>query len=84
VTRVQVSKHMLVNVRRRSLCDNCLEVNCCVDARRNRVTECEEHVAPFFAFRKCPRCGKYYEIFSSISSLNYDICPECNHRGGED
>jgi hypothetical protein len=78
VTRVQVSKHVLVNVRRRSLCDNCLEVDC-IDARRNRVTECTGHVAPFFAFKKCPRCGRVYEIFSNIASLDYDICPECNH-----
>ncbi|HVO77885.1 MAG TPA: hypothetical protein VMS79_03345 [Methanomassiliicoccales archaeon] len=78
MTRVQVSKHVLVNVRRRSLCDNCLEVGC-VDPRNHRVIHCEGHVAPFFVFKKCPRCGKVYEIFSDIASLDYDICPECNH-----
>jgi len=69
---------MLVNVRRRSLCDNCLEVDC-VDMRRNRVTECDSLVAPFLVFKKCPRCGQVYELFSNITSVDYDVCPECNH-----
>ena len=56
MTRVQVSEHVLINVRRRSLCDNCLVENC-ISVKDSRVTECDEHVAPFLAFKTCERCG---------------------------
>ncbi len=77
MTRVQVSEHVLLNVRRRSLCDNCLVVNC-LNAKESRVTECVEHKAPFLAFKTCAICGRSYEIFSNLCSLDYDVCPSCN------
>lgn len=77
MTRVQVGKHVVVNIKRRSLCDNCQVVSC-VDLRRCRVTECSEHVAPFLAFKKCSCCGQVFEVFSNFAALDYEICPECN------
>jgi len=78
MTRVQVSEHVLLNVRRRSLCDNCLVVNC-LNAKESRVTKCREHKAPFLAFKTCEVCGRSYDIFSNIGLLDYDVCPACNH-----
>jgi len=82
LTRVQVGKHVMVNIKRRSLCDNCL-VASCVDLRRCRVTECSEHVALFLAFKKCSRCGRVFEVFSNFAALDYDICQECNSDQNE-
>jgi uncharacterized OB-fold protein len=32
-------------------------------------------------FLKCRRCGKVYDPYRSLRSLDYELCPECNHSG---
>jgi len=81
MTMVMIEKHRILNVSRRSLCDNCELILC--DRRGNgRITKCSQYRPVFVAFKKCTRCGSIFEVFSSITSLDYDLCPECNRGSG--
>jgi len=72
-----IGKHLLLNMSRRSLCDNCI-AEVCMKERQGRVLECAHYKVPFLAFKKCNRCGKVYEVYSNLRRLNYEICSSCN------
>ncbi len=80
MVHVQVSEHKFVNIRRRSLCDNCCVYNC-TSFNGSRVTECKEFRPMLSVFMKCRECGRIYDPYSNLCSLNYELCPECNHSG---
>ncbi|QLH74046.1 MAG: hypothetical protein HPY73_00300 [Methanomassiliicoccales archaeon] len=82
MTKVQIGEHRWVNIRRRSLCDNCIADVCLrkQELTEVRVLRCELFRSPFIAFKKCIRCGCVYEVFSNFGSLDYDKCPECNMK----
>lgn len=80
MVRIQVTEHRLVNIRRRSLCDNC-SVNKCTSFIDSRVTECLGFKPMFSVFLKCRECGRIYDPYRSLCSLDYELCPECNHSG---
>jgi len=80
MVRIQVTEHRLVNIRRRSLCDNCCVHNC-TSFNGSRVTECLEFKPMLSVFLKCRGCGNVYDPYSSLRSLDYELCPECNHVG---
>ncbi|OPY31968.1 MAG: hypothetical protein A4E32_01576 [Methanomassiliicoccales archaeon PtaU1.Bin124] len=69
-----------MNISRRSLCDNCVADVCFKRsaAADERISHCEIFRSPFVAFKKCSDCGSIYELFSNISSLDFDKCPKCN------
>ena len=77
MTRVMVGKHLLLNMSRRSLCDNCI-AEVCIREAQGRVLECAHHRAPFLAFKKCSRCGKVFEVYSNLRRLKYEMCSSCN------
>ncbi|MDD1771477.1 MAG: hypothetical protein LUQ09_00995 [Methanomassiliicoccales archaeon] len=72
---VQVSEHRLVNIRRRSLCDNCSLSGCITTGR---ITTCDKFRPLFAVFLRCKGCGAIYDPYESICSLDYELCPECN------
>ncbi|MDD1765787.1 MAG: hypothetical protein LUO84_04970 [Methanomassiliicoccales archaeon] len=76
MTRVKVGEHLIVNVNRRSLCDNCA-VESCVAVQSGRVLECKRFKAPFIALVKCKSCGHMFDIFSNLNALDYELCPVC-------
>lgn len=78
MVRIQVSDHRLINIRRSSLCDNCSLHNC-TSLIDSRVTECLDFKPMFSVFLKCRECGKIYDPYRSLCSLDYELCPECNH-----
>jgi hypothetical protein len=82
VTMVKVGEHRYVNVRRRSLCDNCVAEVCFRrDERKNlRVVECDLFKPQFLAFKRCRQCASVYEVFSNFNALDFELCPECNER----
>lgn len=80
MVRIQVSEHRLVNIRRSSLCDNCYVHNC-TSFNGSRITECLEFRPVLSVFLKCRECGRIYDPYRSLRSLNYELCPECNHLG---
>jgi hypothetical protein len=77
MTRVRVGNHILLNLSRRSLCDNCI-ADVCVVKRGGRVLECEHYRSPFLAFRPCDICGELYEVHANLKGLNSNFCPICN------
>ena len=77
MTRVRVGAHVLLNLSRRSLCDNCIADVCAVETI-GRVLECEHYRAPFLAFRRCEACGEIYEVHTNIKGLDPELCPLCN------
>ena len=79
MTRVRVGEHILLNLSRRSLCDNCL-ADICVVERSGRVMECEHYRSPFLAFKRCQICGELYEVHTNLKGLNSDFCPGCNEN----
>lgn len=78
MVHLQVSEHRLVNIRRRSLCDNCSERGC-TSFDGSRVTECQGFKPLLFVFMKCRQCGVIYDPYQNICVLDYELCPECNH-----
>jgi hypothetical protein len=77
MTRVKVGKHLLLNISRRSLCDNCI-ADICLKERDGRILECEEYRPPFLILRRCAYCGELFEIHQNIRALDLDLCPNCN------
>lgn len=77
MAHLQVSEHRFVNIRRRSLCDNCCVKNC-TSFNGSRITSCPDFRPTFIVFMKCRACGKVYDPYQSICSLDYTLCPECN------
>jgi hypothetical protein len=75
--RVRVSEHRLVNIRRYSLCENCTVRNC-TSFNGSRVTTCPNFRPRFVIFMRCRECGEVYDPYQDISSLDYELCPECN------
>ncbi len=82
MVHVQVSEHRMVNTRRRSLCDNC-SVRGCTNFNGSRVMECREFKPLFIVFMKCKECGTIYDLYQNFSSLDYELCPGCNHTKKE-
>ncbi len=80
MVRIQVTEHRLVNIRRSSLCDNCCAHNC-TSFNGSRITECLEFKPVLSVFLKCRGCGRIYDPYRSLCSLDYELCPECNHPG---
>jgi hypothetical protein len=78
MVHLQVSEHRLVNIRRRSLCDNCSERRC-TSFDGSRVTECRGFRPLFVVLMKCRECGAIYDPYGNICALDYELCPECNH-----
>lgn len=78
MVRIQVTKHRCVNIRRSSLCDNCCVQNC-TSFNSSRITECMEFRPVLTVFLKCRNCGRVYDPYRSLRSLDYELCPECNH-----
>ena len=81
MTKVRIGKNRWFNVNRRSLCDNCSIILCDQD-RGVRIMSCERFRPVFTAFKKCPRCGAIFEVYSNIGSLDQDLCPSCNRYEG--
>jgi hypothetical protein len=79
MTRVRVGEHILLNLSRRSLCDNCL-ADICVVERSERVMECEHYRSPFLAFKRGEICGELFEVHTNLKGLNSDFCPVCNEE----
>lgn len=79
MVRIQVSEHRLVNIRRSSLCDNCC-VQRCTSFNGSRITECLEFRPLLSVFMKCRQCGKVYDPYRSLRSLDYELCPDCNDQ----
>lgn len=77
MTRVKVGKHLLLNLSRRSLCDNCT-ADVCVKGKSGRVFECDEYRPPFMVFKRCSYCGEFFEVHRNIRALDPDLCPQCN------
>jgi hypothetical protein len=77
MTRVMVGEHLVVNLSRRSLCDNCIADVCAVD-KTGRMVQCKNYKSPFVALRRCRLCGQIFDVFSNFDSLDYDSCPDCN------
>lgn len=80
MVRIQVTEHRLVNIRRSSLCDNCCVRNC-TSFNGSRITECFEFRPVLSVFLKCRECGRIFDPYRSLRSLDYELCPECNHSG---
>ncbi|NYT12099.1 MAG: hypothetical protein GKC03_06035 [Methanomassiliicoccales archaeon] len=40
--------------------------------------DCDDFRPVFLAFKKCSRCEKVFDVFSNISSLDQELCPDCN------
>lgn len=78
MVRIQVTEHRFVNIRRSSLCDNC-SVHNCTSVIDSRVTECLNFRPMLSVFLKCRDCGRVYDPYRSLRSLDYELCPECNH-----
>ncbi|HUT27717.1 MAG TPA: hypothetical protein VMW85_06715 [Methanomassiliicoccales archaeon] len=78
MVHLQVSEHRAINIRRRSLCDNCSIKNC-NSFSQGRVIECNQFKPPFVVFMKCRDCGAIYDPYQNIRSLDYELCSECNH-----
>jgi len=80
--KVQVGEHRWVEVKRRSLCDNCLADICLrrEELKSVRITECDLFKPRFIAFKRCRSCGSVFEVYSNFQSLDYDICQECNRK----
>jgi len=78
MVHIQVSEHRFVEIRRRSLCDNC-SVRNCTSFDGSRVTECNRFKPLFLVLLKCRECGRVYDPYQSLRSLDYALCPECNH-----
>ncbi len=78
MVRIQVTEHRLINIRRSSLCDNCSVQNC-TSVIDSRVTECLDFKPMLSVFLKCRECGRVYDPYRSLRSLDYELCPECNH-----
>jgi hypothetical protein len=81
LTKVRIGEHRYINVSRRSLCDNC-EATLCNRNRSGRVMDCDDFRPVFLAFKKCSRCEKVFDVFSNISSLDQELCPDCNKNKG--
>jgi len=77
MTRIKVGEHLVINLSRRSLCDNCAADVCLVE-RSERVVQCENYRSPFIVLRKCRSCGQIFDVCSSINSLDFEVCPACN------
>ncbi len=77
MTRVRVGKHLMLNLRRRSLCDSCI-ADVCVRGKTERIFECDDYRAPFLVFKRCSYCGDLYEVHHNIRALDPDLCPQCN------
>jgi hypothetical protein len=79
MTRVRVGAHILLNLSRRSLCDNCI-ADICMIKTSERVLECEHYRSRFLAFKCCESCGQLYEVHTNIKGLNPELCPICNEK----
>ncbi len=79
MTRVRVGTHVLLNISRRSLCDNCI-ADICVVGKSGRVLECEYYRPPFLAFKRCERCREIFEVHTNLKGLNPEFCPVCNGK----
>ncbi len=80
MVRIQVTEHRMVNIHRSSLCENCCVQNC-TSFNGSRIVECLEFRPMLSVFMKCRRCGNVYDPYRSLCSLDYELCPECNHVG---
>lgn len=80
MVRIQVTEHRMINIRRSSLCDNCCVHNC-TSFSGSRITECFDFRPVLSVFLKCRECGRIYDPYRSLCSLDYQLCPECNHSG---
>lgn len=79
MTKVRVGKRMVMNVSRRSLCDNC-GVDVCLHDRTGRVTECPDYMPVLVAFKKCKRCGRVFEVSYNIRAIDAELCSRCNEE----
>lgn len=79
---LQVSEHRLVNIHRRSLCDNCTERGC-MSFDGSRVTECKGFKPMFVVLIKCRKCGAIFDPYINICAMDYELCPTCNHAARE-
>ena len=77
MTRIRVGEHLLLNLSRRSLCDNCL-ADVCAKRQNERIFECERYKPPFLVFKRCKSCGELFEVHVNIRALDFDHCPRCN------
>jgi hypothetical protein len=77
MTRVKIGEHILLNLSRRSLCDNCI-ADICLKDRSRRILECEDYRPPFLVLRRCAYCGELFDVFRNIRALDQDLCPYCN------
>lgn len=77
MTRVRVGEHLIINLSRRSLCDNCA-ADLCMIQKTERVVQCEDFRSPFIVLRKCRSCGQIFDVFSNINSLDFSLCPKCS------
>ena len=77
MTRVKVGEHLIINLSRRSLCDNCMAEVCLLD-RPERVIQCKDYRSPFVALRKCRSCGQVFDVCSFVNSLDFEVCPACS------
>jgi len=37
----------------------------------------------FLVLMKCRGCGRIYDPYQDLRSLDYELCPECNHSRKE-
>ncbi len=77
MTRVRVGAHILLNLSRRSLCDNCI-ADICMLRTSERVLECEHYRPQFLAFKRCEACGELFEVHTNLKGLKAELCPVCN------
>jgi hypothetical protein len=78
MTRVRVTEHIIVNINRRSLCDNCV-VRGCLSFHGSRVFECPDFRPYFEVFIRCRKCGEYYSPYTVLSFPDLELCPKCNN-----
>lgn len=77
MTRIRAGEHLLVNVSRRSLCDNCI-ADVCTRRGGGRLFECELYRPPFLIIKRCGCCGELFEVYQNIRALDADLCMRCN------
>lgn len=77
MTRVSFGEHLVINVSRRSLCDNCVADVCLIE-RPERVLQCKSFESSFVALRRCRSCGQLFNVCSNVNSLDFEVCSACN------
>ena len=77
MTRLRVTEHIVVNIHRRSLCDNCV-VRDCISLYGTCVFDCPDFKPYFEVFIQCRNCGKYYSPYTVLPFPDLELCPKCN------